>query len=64
MDWALRWSNYIGEWDMGLAPFYPLIDQATLDLQATLGEWLWKLEVRYRRSDYDHHWALSSDTKN
>ena len=56
VDWALRWSNYIGEWDMGLAlfrgtsrdpllqprldeqgrlvlaPFYPLIDQATLDL--------------------------------
>ena len=81
MDWALRWSNYIGEWDMGLAlfrgtsrdpllqprldkqgrlvlaPFYPLIDQASLDLQATLGEWLWKLEVLYRHSDYDHYWA-------
>ncbi len=81
VDWALRWSNYIGEWDMGLAlfrgtsrdpilqprltrdgrlvlaPFYPLIDQASLDLQATLGEWLWKLEVLYRHSDYEHYWA-------
>lgn len=27
-----------------LIPFYPIINQTSLDLQATLGGWLWKLE--------------------
>lgn len=77
VDYAARWSHYIGEWDMGLsyfhgtgrdplfnpllmptgelvlAPHYEIIDQASLDVQATLGEWLWKLEVMYRDSSSD-----------
>ena len=28
-----------------LIPYYPLIDQTGIDLQATLGGWLWKLEA-------------------
>ncbi len=83
LDFAARWSHYIGEWDMGLsyfrgtgrdplfspvllptgevvlAPYYELIDQVSLDLQATLGEWLWKLEVMYRDSDSDRFTAAT-----
>jgi hypothetical protein len=33
-----------------LRPFYELVDQTGLDLQATLGPWLWKLEAIHRRS--------------
>jgi hypothetical protein len=40
-----------------LAPYYELIDQASLDLQATLGQWLWKLEALYRESDSDGYYA-------
>jgi len=69
VDWALRWAQTWGDWDIGLAhfsgtsrdpqltpevngegklmliPYYPLIDQTSLDLQAVKGGWLWKLEV-------------------
>ncbi len=31
-----------------LTPFYPLIDQIGLDVQATLDNWLWKLEAIHR----------------
>ncbi len=31
-----------------LIPFYPLIDQLSIDAQATLENWLWKLEAIYR----------------
>lgn len=72
IDYAARWSHYLGAWDIGLAyfrgtgreptlrpalsatgepvlaPYYPLIEQASLDLQATLGDWLWKLEAIHR----------------
>ncbi len=72
IDWAIRWSKSMGDWDIGLAhfsgtnrepilipdlsnpadpvliPFYDLMDQTSLDLQATKGEWLWKLETIYR----------------
>jgi hypothetical protein len=71
-DWALRWSHYFGDWDIGLSHFsgtsrdpllvsttnpsgdaiyaahYDTIDQTSLDLQATKGDWLWKLEAAYR----------------
>jgi hypothetical protein len=83
LDFAARWSHYIGEWDIGLsyfrgtgrdplfnpvllptgelvlAPYYEIIDQASLDLQATLGEWLWKLEVMYRDSSSDRFTAAT-----
>jgi hypothetical protein len=68
VDFAIRWSHYLGDWDFGLAhfygtarnprllpglsdsgeavliPLYETIDQTSLDLQATKGDWLWKLE--------------------
>ncbi|WP_419603028.1 hypothetical protein, partial [Thiolapillus sp.] len=83
VDYALRWSHYIGEWDMGvswfqgtgrdplfrqaftpqgelvLAPYYEQIEQASVDLQATLGEWLWKLEALYRNGQDDAFYALT-----
>ncbi len=80
IDWAVRWSHSIGDWDIGLAHFsgtgreprlvpasnepvlipnYDLIDQTSLDLQATLGEWLWKLEVISRRALGDRFTALT-----
>ncbi len=73
VDSAVRWSNSIDIWDIGLswfhgtsrdpllipvldkrgtlklAPRYDIIDQVGLDVQATQGSWLWKLEM-IRRS--------------
>jgi hypothetical protein len=40
-----------------LAPYYELMDQASLDLQATLGQWLWKLEALYRDTDSESFYA-------
>jgi hypothetical protein len=75
IDFALRWSHYIGDWDIGFAhfngtsrdsllkpkrnqrggvvltPFYELMRQTSLDVQATKGEWLWKLEALHRTID-------------
>jgi hypothetical protein len=75
IDLALRWSHYIGDWDIGLAhfdgtnrdpllipnlnsggeivltPYYEQMRQTSLDLQATKGDWLWKLEAIHRSSD-------------
>lgn len=72
IDFALRWSHSIGDWDIGLShfngtsrdplitpqfnqygeisliPFYQLMRQTSLDLQATKGNWLWKLEALHR----------------
>jgi len=72
VDYAIRWSDYIGDWDIGVAQFigtardprlfpgtddsgkpvliprYDLIKQTSLDLQATKGSWLWKLEALTR----------------
>lgn len=72
IDAAIRWSHFIGDWDIGVAhfsgtarepllvpdvnaqgdpelrPFYPLLEQTGVDLQATKGSWLWKLEVASR----------------
>lgn len=79
-DFALRWSHYIGDWDIGLAhfsgtsrrtvltpsnsvemnrliPFYPQIEQTSLDMQATKGAWLWKLEAIYNQNNFDDYYA-------
>ena len=40
-----------------LAPFYPLIDQTGLDLQATLEQWLLKLEATYQSSKNEKSFA-------
>ncbi|MEW8505342.1 MAG: hypothetical protein AB2598_01450 [Candidatus Thiodiazotropha sp.] len=83
IDLALRWSHFIGDWDIGLAhfngtsrdplmlatvnrigeavltPFYEQIRQTSLDLQATKGDWLWKLEAIHRSSDSDSYNAAT-----
>lgn len=71
-DLALRWSNSLGIFDMGLSYFYgtgrepvflpdsenagfdliyPLNHQLGIDLQATTGPVLWKLESIWREND-------------
>ena len=83
LDFALRWSHYLGDWDIGLShfsgtsrdpvfiptlsgsgepvltPYYELMHQTGLDLQATKGDWLWKLEAIHRRSDSDRYIAAT-----
>jgi len=72
VDFAIRYSHYFGDWDIGLShfygtsrdprllpgldagnnpvmvPFYDIINQTSLDLQATKGNMLWKLEALHR----------------
>ena len=71
-DLALRWSNSLGIFDIGLSYFYgtgrepvflpdaenasfdlvyPINHQVGLDLQATTGPVLWKLESMWREND-------------
>ncbi len=81
IDYALRWSHYLGDWDIGLAhftgtgrtpwfvpggtpdaptlrPLYLQIDQTSLDVQATKGAWLWKLETLYNQNRIEDYFAL------
>jgi hypothetical protein len=82
VDYAVRWSDYIGDWDIGLAHFigtardprlfhglddagkpvliprYDLIKQTSLDLQATKGSWLWKLETLTRSGQGGRYQAM------
>jgi hypothetical protein len=76
LDYALRWSHYLGDWDVGLSyfdgtsrdpelrnggsvliPYYDQIQQWGVDLQATKGGWLWKLEGIHRRTSGDDYSA-------
>lgn len=82
IDAAVRWSQTIGDWELGLAhfsgtsreplfmldnsnplnpmlrPYYATIDQTSIDLQATIDAWLWKLEAISRSGfDSDRYWA-------
>ncbi len=41
-----------------LIPFYELINQNGLDLQAVAGDWLWKLEAIHRRGQGDDFLAM------
>ncbi len=83
IDLAVRWSHFIGDWDIGVAhfdgtgrdpllnpavnsegeivlvPYYQQIRQTSLDLQATKGDWLWKLEAIHRASDNDSYNAAT-----
>jgi hypothetical protein len=81
-DAAIRWSDSIGEFDIGLAhfygtsreprflaeqsaidpttgridhltPYYEIINQTSIDLQAIYGSWLWKLEAFTRSGQGD-----------
>ncbi len=82
-DWAVRWSRFIGDWDLGVAhfygtsrepslipaldgngnpvltPYYPLINQTSLDAQLTTAEWLWKLEWITRDGQGDRYTAVA-----
>ena len=84
VDWALRWTQTMGDWDLGLAhfsgtsrdpqlsptvksggevvliPWYPLIDQTSLDLQAVKGDWLWKLEAISRRGQGEKRYSAAT----
>jgi hypothetical protein len=42
-----------------LAPYYPQITQFGLDLQGTLGDWLWKLEALHRDGQGESYWAAT-----
>lgn len=82
LDGAIRWSKWVGDWDIGLShfsgtsreplfvvdpsnptqptlrPLYVTIDQTSLDIQATKGAWLWKLEAMTRSGfNEDRYWA-------
>ena len=42
-----------------LTPFYELIDQTSIDVQATKGEWLWKFEGLYRQGMLEDYFAAT-----
>ncbi len=83
IDFAVRWSHYVGDWDFGIAhfsgtertpyllptasgsdvrlrPHYLQIDQTSLDVQATMGAWLWKLEAVYNDNHFEDYFASSA----
>ena len=81
LDWALRWSRVVGDFDIGLyhfhgtgrdpsfvmgvdgngqpvlIPRYDLIDQTGVDVQATRGGFLWKLEAIYQSGNEGSPWG-------
>jgi len=80
VDFAARWSQFVGIWDIGLSyfngtsrdprfilnsdgsallPVYDQINQVGLDVQATVGNWLWKLEMITRGGQGDRYNALT-----
>lgn len=84
LDFAVRYSHFIGIFDLGLAyfsgtsrdprlvptprptgelvltPSYDQIDQTSLDLQATTGDWLWKLELISRDTPLGRYTAATA----
>ena len=82
-DFALRYSHFISDWDIGIAhfygtsrdprllpdldqtgkplliPFYEIINQTSLDLQATKGNMLWKLEAIHRSGQAEPYNAFA-----
>ncbi|PCI61197.1 MAG: hypothetical protein COB35_07175 [Gammaproteobacteria bacterium] len=40
-----------------LTPYYVLMEQVSVDIQATLGDWLWKVEGLYRDTNSQNYWA-------
>lgn len=47
-----------GNGNLVLTPYYEQINQLGMDLQATLDDWLWKLELRWRDGQQESFWAL------
>jgi len=71
-DWDLGLSHFHGtsrepSFSLGtdgsgnsvLIPRYAIIDQSSLDVQATLDDWLWKLETIYRSGHGDSFYAAT-----
>ncbi|MCU7845684.1 MAG: hypothetical protein KZQ93_17780 [Candidatus Thiodiazotropha sp. (ex Monitilora ramsayi)] len=71
-DWDFGLSHFVGtsrdplfmpalnsSGETVLAPHYELIQQTGLDLQATKGDWLWKLEAIHRNADSGSHNAAT-----
>jgi hypothetical protein len=68
-DWDIGLSHFSGTSrdplfvfnpvSLQLDPYYELIEQTGLDLQATLDEWLWKLEVIRRDGDSGSYTAAT-----
>ncbi len=79
-DLAVRYSTYVGFWDLGLAhfrgtsrdplflfdpvtseltPYYPQITQTSIDAQATIDAWLFKLEAIYRTDFGDKDYSAA-----
>lgn len=81
IDYAARWSHYLGDWDIGISyfngtsrdprfipnatsskliPVYDLIEQWGIDVQATLGDWLWKAEAITRSGQGEAYAAVTA----
>ena len=88
LDFALRWSNSVGDYDLGaywfhgtnreayltptpqvtmldvtsytLQQYYAQMDQLGVDVQATLGDWLWKFEGIFRSTSIEDFWATQA----
>lgn len=84
VDLAVRYSHYMGDWDIGIShfygtsreprfllsadatgnpffiPFYDIINQTSLDLQATKGNMLWKLEALHRSGQATTYNAIAA----
>ncbi len=83
IDGAIRWSHYMGPFEIGLhhfsgtsrdpilqpqvsaagdvtlRPYYPVIDQTGIDLQAFYGDWVLKLEG-FTKSGYGDRYAAAN----
>ncbi|BCG63276.1 MAG: hypothetical protein methR_P0972 [Methyloprofundus sp.] len=72
-DWDLGLSHFYGtsrnpifiveqaaNGQVAIIPYYQNINQTGLDLQATIGSWLWKLEAIVRVSDIDTTFASTA----
>ncbi|MCU7959882.1 MAG: hypothetical protein KZQ58_07765 [gamma proteobacterium symbiont of Bathyaustriella thionipta] len=71
-DWDIGLSGFYGtsrdpdfipkvksSGEVVLAPFYPVIGQIGLDIQATKGDWLWKLETIYRNGQGEENYIAA-----
>jgi len=72
-DWDLGFAHFYGTGreprlvaelggtgDLVLVPHYDLINQTSMDVQATIEEWLWKFEAIYRTGQGDDFEAMSA----
>ena len=71
-DWDVGLSHFVGTsrtptFNVGsnsasntvLTPYYPIMNQTGLDIQATKGAWLWKLEAISNQSQGNRHSAFT-----